>query len=443
MKYLWTFLTLVILSAAPSVLAQSTFYIRDTGVEPTSCTCGSCNICQNWTTACKRLPTTLCRGSTYYIADGTYPSYDFDDAGTGTITIKKAVSAPYDHGTEVGWNGTTMGSGQAMFGDFSFATGNYVIDGQIGAGALNLADRSYGIHVHSDDIVISTASSSVSNVTFKHVEISGHGDDGPDTTWPPNKGMYLASGTYSNWNFSQCYMHDFGNMVAQWVSLSDSKVEKNYIARNESSEPGHAEGIYGFGSRNTIAGNYFEDIEGTGVVMISGNNWKVYNNIIVATSRSQYDGTGNGAIADWSPDGQASSANNNLIYNNTFYNLKGNARIVFGSCGSSGCNSSSGNAAFNNLFYNCSSSGVSDSKGTSGNNITATANPFENIASQNFQIIAGSAPHNSGSSLAAEFATDFLGITRPQGSAWDAGAYERPSTTGNTPPSAPQNLTIR
>ena len=241
-------------------------------------------------------------------------------------------------------------------------------------------------------------------------------------------------------------MHDFGNMVAQWDDLNDSKIEKCYIARNESTEPGHAEGIYGFGSRNTIAGNIFEEIEGTGVVMISGSNWKVYNNIIIGTSNSGYDGTGNGAIADWSPDGLAGPANNNKIYNNTFYNSKGNSRIVFGSCGEKGCTNSTGNQIFNNLFYGSGGGyGVSDTRGTQGNNIVATSNPFENAAAFNFQPIAGSSAVNGGTALEAEFAIDIRGLPRPQpaGGAWDVGAYERSSGSDTKPPSAPQNLRVQ
>lgn len=429
----------------PSIAwSQSAFYIRAGGTAPTSCTCGSCTICGNWSSACSRLPDTLCRGATYYIADGTYPAYTFDDSGSSTITIKKALAAPYDHGTETGWNPATMGSGQGTFGSFSFAAGNYAFDGQRGAGALDPSDRSYGLHVHGDDLVISTAASAVANVSFAHVEVSGHGADGPDYVWPSNKGMYLASGTYTNWTFLQCYMHDFGNMVAQWDDLNDSRIEKNYIARNESTEPGHAEGIYGFGSRNTIAGNIFEDIEGTGVVMISGSSWKVYNNIIIGTSNPGYDGTGNGAIADWSPDGLAGPATNNKIYNNTIYNIKGNGQIVFGTCGSTGCMNSPNNLIFNNLSYGASGSyGVSDTRGTQGNNIVAASNPFENAAAFNFQPVAGSSAVNGGAALEAEFATDFRGLSRPQpaGGAWDVGAYERSS--GATPPAAPQNLTVK
>ena len=47
----------------------------------------------DWTDAYTALPATLTRGDTYYIADGAYAAYTFDDAISGTtlITIKKAT----------------------------------------------------------------------------------------------------------------------------------------------------------------------------------------------------------------------------------------------------------------------------------------------------------------------------------------------------------------
>jgi hypothetical protein len=58
----------------------------------------------------------LTRGDTYYIADGSYVTYIFDDVASGSlvITIKKATVA--DHGTETGWL-DTYGDGQAVFAD--------------------------------------------------------------------------------------------------------------------------------------------------------------------------------------------------------------------------------------------------------------------------------------------------------------------------------------
>lgn len=99
----------------------------------------------DWTNAFPTLPATLTRNDTYYVADGIYVQYTFDDpvSGTQTITIKKATIA--DHGTETGWF-DTYGDGQAAWevpdtGNTEpdntawWVTTNYwIFDGQVGGG---------------------------------------------------------------------------------------------------------------------------------------------------------------------------------------------------------------------------------------------------------------------------------------------------------------------
>ena len=88
----------------------------------------------DWSNAYTTLPGNLTRGDTYYIADGTYGGYSFDDANSGTtqITIKKATVA--NHGTSTGWS-DAFGDGVAAFtGQINFATSNWVFDGVVGGG---------------------------------------------------------------------------------------------------------------------------------------------------------------------------------------------------------------------------------------------------------------------------------------------------------------------
>ena len=378
----------------------------------------------DWTNALPALPSTLTRGYTYYIADGTYGSYTFDDAVSGTqlITVKKATAT--DHGTNTGWV-STYGDGRAELGALTFSTDYYVVDGQKGSGSANLADRDYGFYIKSGGTIISS-DGSANYITIKRMEIEGTGRDAgtaADTTWPSNKGFYL-SGTHTNWIVSNIYLHDTGNMSFQWASLSNSVVENSYIARNESSSAAHAEGVYGFGSNNTIRNNVWEDIEGTGVIMISGSGWKVYNNVMFWTPTYAGGGTGNGAVADWSDSSTASAAANNLIYSNTIINQKGY---------SSGFNfihtGSTGNIASNNLRYLANSS----SNTTGSNNIIAPTDPFVNWQARDFRLNSSSGAINAGATLGSEYAVDLVGTVRPQGSAFDAGAYEFTGTVTNPP----------
>jgi len=83
----------------------------------------------DWSNAFPQIPAALVRGNTYYVADGAYPSYEFDDPESGTtlIIIKKAIES--DHGTDVGWD-PSFGDGQAVFtGCFHVRRGYFTLDG--------------------------------------------------------------------------------------------------------------------------------------------------------------------------------------------------------------------------------------------------------------------------------------------------------------------------
>jgi len=112
----------------------------------------------DWANAYGSLPSSLTRGDTYYIADGTYNSYDFDDTGTQLITIKKATIA--DHGTNTGWQ-DSYGDGQAVFSSpLEFSTANWLFDGQVWHGfkvnCNNVAGGGGGgsVYISGNDVTI-------------------------------------------------------------------------------------------------------------------------------------------------------------------------------------------------------------------------------------------------------------------------------------------------
>jgi hypothetical protein len=71
----------------------------------------------DWINAYPMLPTTLSRGSTYYVATGTYGGYTFNttESGTNVVTVKKATVL--DHGSNTGWN-DSYGIGAAVFTNY-------------------------------------------------------------------------------------------------------------------------------------------------------------------------------------------------------------------------------------------------------------------------------------------------------------------------------------
>lgn len=58
----------------------------------------------DWQNACRSLPASLGRGNVYYVADGTYGDYVFDDSTSGSQVIEIRKATQSDHGTDVRWD---------------------------------------------------------------------------------------------------------------------------------------------------------------------------------------------------------------------------------------------------------------------------------------------------------------------------------------------------
>lgn len=158
---------------------------------------------------------------------------------------------------------------------------------------------------------------------------------------------------------------------------------------------------------NCIAyGNgYFDPrgFSGPGIIVASGNNNLVYNNIV-------YDNK-LGIIVAYTNGGT-----NNRVYNNTVYSNDGFGIQVF--------DSAPGTAVKNNISYE--NIGNIQDWGAVGSDITDNLeiDPFfVNPAIHDYRLQAGSPAINMGTTLAA-VPVDFLGVARPQGAAYDIGAYE-------------------
>lgn len=71
----------------------------------------------SWSDAYRNLPSTLIRGTTYYIGTGNFGNYDFNDVpNSNPIIIQKATLS--NHGSETGWN--TAYAGLAQWGNLTF-----------------------------------------------------------------------------------------------------------------------------------------------------------------------------------------------------------------------------------------------------------------------------------------------------------------------------------
>lgn len=141
--------------------------------------------------ACGALPVTLIRGDTYYIADGNYGSYTFDDQASGSsiITIKKATQA--DHGTDTGWS-PAYGDGQAIFsGSLQFTSAYWLFNGQTWNGFRLNCTSTPGSADSGGSIYISG-----NNVTIKYTHLYG--------TYSAGDGHSLVT-TAQNTQLYYCY----------------------------------------------------------------------------------------------------------------------------------------------------------------------------------------------------------------------------------------------
>ncbi|MDO8426271.1 MAG: right-handed parallel beta-helix repeat-containing protein [Deltaproteobacteria bacterium] len=414
---------LLICVAVPNLAMAAAHYVRSGAAGNSSGT--------DWTNAWTALPSTLTRGDTYYIADGSYGSYTFNDAASGStkIYVKKAIAS--DHGTDTGWL-SSYGDGQAVFSaTVYFTTSYWVFDGQTGSGKSG-----YGFKITTSGAnKLLRFDNTPSYITVSRVEMQHRGintESGDDI-------IYTLGAKYIT--VSRCYLHDAGRAPILLRGTTDSIFEYLYVARNWSTGTEHSEGISAYNGthRNIVRHSVWEDITGTGVLMFDGDGWEIYGNVLFYTPG--FTGSvGNGAIATWT----GYSVTNAKVYNNTFVNLKGwNTGLSFDLGGS--------NKAYNNLWYNCERvkfGNVSHDYDWFYNSGTQSethaqygaGDPFVSSALYNYRLKSATA---AGLALSSPYNIDMEGKVRGSDGVWDRGAYEYGvGSINNTTPSAPGGLTV-
>ncbi len=457
------FFLILITGLTPSISQAATKYVRSGATGNNSGT--------DWTNAYATLPSSLTRGDTYYVADGSYGSYTFDDANSGTtvITIKKATVA--DHGTETGWN-STYGDGQATFGNaINFFTNNWVFDGVSGtdyqSGHGFKIDNSAGGNTANIVVFGVTGGSGVQNITVSHIDVIGPGYNQTNVN---DRAFYSNStgSTTSNLTISHNYVKGVGVPILTRQN-NTMLVEYNQIDDNHSQAASHAETWSDTATDNVIFRyNRVRNPEGTAVIF-NGNgsagitnqntasNWQIYGNTFYYQNYVPGSGHTNGVSAVlWCPPyevyGGDTYCHNWMIYNNTFSNFSysnQSARIL-GHAGtgitipivkgniwdssSSGANHADVNASYN---YYRNTTHIAES-----NEQIGTSSPFMNAAGADFRLSGptlGVATISPPSGLTVN-ATDAGGIVRGGDGVWDRGAFEYSAGTPSNTLSPPANL---
>jgi hypothetical protein len=420
------------------------------------------------------LPGTLTRGDVYCLADGSYGSYTFNTADSGTTTseIRKAQSYDSTCSGLAGWNTSTMGSSQAVFSgtiaievssDYFTINGEGLqADGTPGCGGqpssynasgsaattpLDCGIRMFTTDTSGSSIVVRLDSGST-NFTVEYVEGVQTGTNNPGSNamfaeFGGNSG-FLANhifGRNSNCEYFSAiaFQHEVKNSYFWWIQSSPNNCHPEaYLMAN--------------GGSNTSStlildhGNFYRDMSGTSTfaTVSSGTIWMNVWDDVFTCSSGGCPGTGNDDGIWWC--GNAVSCHVNM-YQNTAANINGGADNKWLFCETTG--SCSGNVV-NNLVYEVqNATGISitqnhntwlNSPGDSGtanvNVSSGAANPFVSTSTFNFNLAAESSNYNNRSGpLGSPYDTDAAGNAFTS----DRGAFQFISgdPTADTPSCTP------
>jgi len=379
----------------------------------------------DWTNAYTTLPSTLTRGDTYFIADGSYGSYNFNDSVSGTtiITIQKATEN--SHGSATGWS-SAYGDGQAQWNNIDINTSYLTINGVTGSGK---SGHGFKVGPSGGQVIDMPLSPTQSNITITRIELEGNGLG----TGSRNRGILIILA--NNITVSYSYIHLVTTVPFLTGTVDTLTIEYNWVASNDSTPTFHGEAIADQDSDNVIVRyNVFEDIEGTAIITIlnrgSGSlradNWDFYGNVVF------YNQTGSTALNI--SDGVIACINNQKasnwnIHNNTIVNVgpTGLSSFSFSQCTASNIE------AFNNLFIDTSNAFhngninadfnyyVNTAHTTETNEQTGFTDPLVDWPNEDFHL---SVATNDGITLASPYNTDPDGLLRGVDNIWDRGAFE-------------------
>jgi parallel beta-helix repeat protein len=207
---------------------------------------------------------------------------------------------------------------------------------------------------------------------------------------------------HGNYNvFDRNDFHDNGEYGIHMYGGAQADQSNGNIVRNNR-----------FWNNNQNVSRY-GDRNGAGLLLGNGSGNVAYNNIL----------WGNDTAIEVAYGG----ANNTYVYNNTVYGNAGAAINISAADNTVMTN----NLLFGNLTAildndnNPTTTGSNNLCDSGGVGCSLISDPlFANVSMSDFHLQAGSPAIDSGFNLAGIVPADFDGVPRPQGSAYDVGAYE-------------------
>lgn len=406
-------------------------------------------------------------GITRAIIDGTNVNFNYDNSITGVISLKsfsyikvegfQIQYAPWSSAESglISWRGNSGG--------------NIIIDNNVLFSNISPPNTSttvwVGIWIQGNYTNATPSSFTITNNEI--YDIGGHGillrygmsnvlvanniahDCGPNPSPYQGDGIFTATGgndtavpttvTISNNTF-----YDFAEKGCLIIGgLKNSVIERNYCYDDD------LQNGFGFAVGGSETGIAVDDVtfRNNLIVFSNASKWgglirmvldgggvsdvKYYNNTLIGTSEERVFNINGGA---WSITDLYII--NNIIFGSSQYYIYLGSTI-------------SGTFESNyNLFYGGAASPFYHS-GTAKTLSTWQSNPGQDNNSQqtdplfqgNNKLTFNSPAKDTGLTIAS-FSTDYDGVSRPKGSAWDIGAYEYVSSD-IIPPSAPSGLSVQ
>ena len=434
----------------------------------------------DWTNAWTTLPSTLTRGDTYYIGDGTYGFYTFNDAVSGTtyIYIKKATVADHGQGGtpdgSVGWN-DSYGDGQAIFtGQQRFETGHYVFDGNTSSGLTGIGTYGFKVAVPTTGYYIYLYNGPT-YVTIKDTDIDARSNTqcisgGLDIKCIQGNGgpSYITAINDRCINFGDGFSTIGDYQVVEYCVLARATTGGEYeMDHNGEGECGDCENVVdedGFcedadhgdaianasgadvGEYYTIRYNTF--IWNGQIIYFYGTGTSVFENIYIYGNVFYVPSgkTPAASSAAVNSDSASNSVTNLYFYNNTLYHLYYSLHMR---------STTETGQVRNNIIidmvtysfgdltheYNAADADLGESY-----DVLVDSSIFTNAIGYNFTLTsAGAASMMAGNSaIGSTYNTDMLGNIRGSDGKWDRGAYEYVGAAppDTTPPAAPTGLSI-
>jgi hypothetical protein len=421
------------------------------------------NACAGFTGSCSAAA--LIRGDVYYVGGGSYSSYTFKTAESGTLIIRIKGATGVDHGTSAGWNSSYgVDVAQALFSyPLSIWNGYQIFDGNTGSPTNGVGSYGFRVALPSScsngnlAIQLGPGGTSVSKVQLSHFYLLACPGDVGST------GIYLQTKTTAT-NFTYSYNYFDGFEAAIFDHATGTTIDHNYFINAYSSADHHGNQMDFVDAEvnPVISNNMILNCAGTVCLGANDNGntcsqgltgAKIYGNVFDAKLTS--GGTqpvGDGIIGSTTRCFMA----NSVIYNNTF---TGSTSGWLQACVTSAatCGSATGNTAENNVVWNepCAMGSAitthdynsylscTDTAPTEAHGQTVSLNPFVASSSNNFNLSTGGTSNCpsttavcSGLVLNTPYNVDPNGVTRGVNGVWDRGAFEY--SGGPIPPNSLQ-----